>query len=87
MTCNCKSVCRIPDIETMNRKYPMPDHAPMCNEYKAVRFVRLTYDGVNCLMTPDDALDAEKYGDTVYEKEDVFITQDQFDKLPEFHGF
>lgn len=39
MTCNCKSVCRIPDIETMDGKYPMPDHAPMCNEHRPIRRV------------------------------------------------
>jgi hypothetical protein len=77
----------LPDIETENGKYPMPEHAPMCNEHQKIKFVRLTYDGISCLMTPDDALDLEKDGDTKYEKSDVFITQDQFDNLPEFAGY
>jgi hypothetical protein len=87
MTCNCMTVCRIPEIETQDGKYPMPNHAPMCNEYKPIRFVRVSLSRASFIATPDDAEDFISDGDTIYEKNDVYLTQDQFDKIAEFSGF
>ena len=85
--CNCSTVCRLLDIETSNGRWPMPRHAPMCDDYKTERFVRLIYDGSWCVMTPDDAADTIKESADTYHTEDVHLTQDQFDALPEFSGF
>ncbi|MDP3219197.1 MAG: hypothetical protein Q8S73_34180 [Deltaproteobacteria bacterium] len=51
--------------------------------------MKLKYDGSWCLMEPDDANDTidDAPGDVVYETEDVFLTRDQFERLPEFAGF
>ena len=85
--CNCIAVCRLPDIETNNGQWTMPRHAPMCEDYKIERFVRLIYDGNWCVMTPDDAADTIADSNDEYQIEDVFLTPDQFDALPEFSGF
>ena len=88
--CNCQTACRIPDIETDNSRWPVPRHAPMCEDYKTERFVRLVYDGSWCVMEPDDAKDMIADGiaeGEEYQAEDVFLTRDQFGALPEFSGF
>lgn len=87
--CNCATVCRVPDVETSDGRWPMPAHSPACEDFKQERFVRLKYDGSWCVMEPDDAQDT--IGDAPigveYEVEDVFLTRDQFEALPEFAGF
>lgn len=85
--CNCATVCRIPDIETDNGRWPMPRHAPMCEDYKTERFVRVMYDGSWCVMEPDDAEDMIAESGEEYQTEDVFLTRDQFERMPEFQGF
>lgn len=85
--CTCLTMCRDPAIETLGGKYPMPTHHANCKAYKSVKFVSLTYDGHSCVMTPQDAIDTENDGDTVYEKVEIYLTQDQFDNMKEFTGF
>lgn len=85
--CNCATMCRIPDIEAENGRWPIPRHAPFCNEYKEERFVRQTYDGAWCILEPGDAEDMVANSSEEYQTEDVFLTRDQFDALPEFSGF
>ena len=88
MNCECFSWARIPE-EKNGGKYPMSLHAPHCKNYKEERFVRISFDGSHCLLTPNEAKayleDCED--PNVYEVSDVFITQDQFENLAEFTGF
>ena len=80
--CECATWARIP-----RDNFPPANHHYDCKEYKAERFVRVIYDGNNCIMEPDDAADMIADGDGGYQTEDVFMSRDQFDKLPEFDGF
>ena len=84
--CNCVTMCRVPDIETDDGRWPMPRHAPRCEDYREERFVRVTYDGSWCILEPSDAEDMIADGGD-YKTEDVYLTRDQFDALPEFTGF
>lgn len=85
--CNCLTMCRIPDIETDNGRWPMPRHSPACEDYKPERFVRVAHGGSGCVMEPDGVADMIADGGEEYETEDVFLTRDQYDALPEFDGF
>lgn len=85
--CNCISMVRVPDVETHDGRYPMPKHAKDCEDFKQVRFVRLKHDSATCLMEVNEAKDLQEFGAVVYEAEDVLLTRDQFDKMPEYAGF
>lgn len=85
--CNCGTWARLPYIGTYDGKYPPPLHHPDCEDYKAERFVRVMYDGSWCVMEPDDAADMTADSEGGYQTEDVFITRDQFERMPEFNGF
>lgn len=90
--CNCKSMVRIPDSETMNGKYPMPVHSPACEDFTQEEFTRLEYDGTYCIMEPHEAkamiADENCSEDgVVYDVSTVLLTRDQFDNLKEFEGF
>lgn len=78
--------------ETQGGKYPASEHAPGCDEYKTERFVRVGLYGSWCLMEPDAAIvmmDEVKYNDDAedYIYEEVYLTRDQYEALPEFEGF
>lgn len=90
--CNCSAMVRIPDQETNNGRWPMPLHHPKCEDYKTERFVRVGLDGQWCVMEPGDAIDFMddvKYDDDAerYIYEDIYITRDQYNSLPEMEGF
>jgi hypothetical protein len=87
MVCSCINMCRVPEVETQGGKFPMPEHHTNCQHYHPILFFRLIYDGQSCIMTPQDAADLENDGDSKYSREDVYISQDQFDNLKEFTGF
>lgn len=58
------------------------------NERK--RFVRITYDGSHLVVTPKDV--QEHVGDGnlpegEYKLTDVYLSEQEFEKLPEFDGF
>jgi hypothetical protein len=89
--CNCQNVCRTWE-ETKGGKYPPSEHAPMCEDYKLIHYKRIIYDGVSMICDFDhamDFMDSVKYDEDaeLYEYEDVYLTQDQYDKLEEFKGF
>lgn len=51
-------------------------------------FVRLEYDNQSVTMHPSEALDwLSDSEDATYHMMDVWMTQAQFEKLPEFEGF
>jgi hypothetical protein len=56
-----------------------------------VRYVRVVRDGGTCVMTPLEADDykqtAEHYEDGGYEYVDVYLSEQEFDNLPEFGGW
>lgn len=84
--CNCSTHAR--DLsETQGGKYPAANHAPTCEDYKKECYIRVEHDGSWCLMEPHDAADMIFGADEEYSVEAVYITRDQFEKLPEFEGF
>ena len=90
--CNCVNARRIPDIETENGRWPMPDHLESCPQYKRIRYVRVKFDSSWFVMDAGDEADYRKdinlYGDPdEYKYENIYLTKDQFEKLPEFQGF
>ncbi len=52
-------------------------------------YLKLSIDGVSCIMTPADACDTIQDADDpkVYKVEPVWMTPLQFDRLPEFMGW
>jgi hypothetical protein len=85
--CNCGTWARLPHQGTHDYKYPPPDHHPDCEDFKTERFLRVEYDGSWCVMEPMEASDLIGSGNGEYTTEQVFLTRDQFEKLPEFAGF
>ena len=90
MMCNCLSHCRLHE-ETIGGSLPSSEHAPSCEDYKKERFcrVRLKSLGSSFVDTPERVnLFIEVEGNPhEYEVSDIFMTQDQFDRLKEFSGF
>lgn len=85
--CNCRTMVRLPDIETQDGRYPMPEHAPNCEDFKLHTFARVTLDGVSCVMKKEEAQRMTFDDDSEYEITDIFLTQDQFDNMEDFGGF
>jgi hypothetical protein len=53
-----------------------------------VRYVRVIHDGTTCVVRPGDVadmIDSECPDD--YRTEDVYLSKEEFDALPEFDGF
>ena len=78
--------------ETKGGKYPASDHSPGCSNFNLVKFHRLKISGNWLIDTPKNIKSIVKsfndnFEDVDYSVEDVFLTQDQFEKLPEFEGF
>jgi hypothetical protein len=53
-----------------------------------VRYVRVIHEGTTCVVLPGDVadmVDSERPDD--YRTEDVYLSKEEFDALPEFDGF
>jgi hypothetical protein len=60
----------------------------MASRRDKIRFVRLEYDGARFVVPPDEAqiiLDTDAPAE--YKVTPVWMTQAEFDALPEFQGF
>ncbi len=79
--CNCLTWCRVP-----TDKYPMSNHHPNCEDYVAEEFARVEHDGTACVVELHEAFDLMGEGDQ-YTITSVWLTRDQFERLPEFAGF
>ncbi len=85
----CASHCR-DFIETQNGIYPASDHSPSCKNFKLIRFSGIFCMGAKIIDTPENTKKLAKSLDDDLEEyriKDVFLTQDQFDKMQEFEGF
>lgn len=53
------------------------------------RFVRLSYDGSSCICRPEEVDDMMRDADDPdgYTREDVWMSEAAFNKLPDFAGF
>lgn len=85
--CNCQTMAR--DLsETMGGKYPASLHAPLCEDYQQVPFTRIEVDGSGGIVPESEAAEViAGLGDEEYSISTVYLTQDQFDRLPESAGF
>lgn len=53
-----------------------------------VRYVRVIHDGTTCVVSPGDVADLVDPGrPDDYRIEDVYLSKEEFDALPEFNGF
>lgn len=50
------------------------------------RYVRITYDGIGCISEPED-VDAMTDGEAGYVLEDVYLSEQEYEALPEFSGW
>lgn len=51
------------------------------------RFVKLSYNGSYCIFPPDEIPEWPEDDDAVPTMEDIWLTQDEYDALPEFGGW
>lgn len=79
--------------ETKNGKIPASNHSPSCENYKPIKFLNLFFKNLEDGYTiPPDQLyiSTEEMlpEDTASLRvTEVFMTQDQYDRLDEFQGF
>jgi len=85
MTCRCLGFCWVPEI--FDHKYPRPRHHPNCEEYKTETFTVVEFDGVRCVMQPNEAKQMIEESEDEYVVSSVELTRDQFDNMEEFEGF
>ena len=87
MACNCRTFVRDADVENRGNKYPLAEHHPNCDEYKLEAFAKVTHDGTSCIMQINEAVAMVAESQEAYEMCNVYLTRDQFERLPEFTGF
>lgn len=87
MTCNCRTFVRDAQVENKGQKLPMSEHHPNCNEYKLEAYAKVTHDGTSCIMQINEAVAMVAESQEAYEMCNVYMTRDQFEKLPEFEGY
>jgi len=87
--CNCMTRCRLSVfVKIDGREYPAPTHFEGCQLHKKERFIRMEIGGASCVMTPIEAQEwADNSEDGDCDFKEIFLTQDQFDAMPEFQGF
>ncbi|MFM5853105.1 hypothetical protein ACET6I_18290 [Aeromonas veronii] len=83
--CNCQTMAR--DLsETLGGRFPPSIHAPRCEDFKQLEFSCVKFDE-GSFIVPADELDVVLDNiDGPRQVESVMLTQDQFDKLPEYDG-
>lgn len=83
--CNCQTMAR--DLsETLGGRFPPSTHAPRCEDFTQNRYSVITFDS-GCFIVPADEEDCVCENiDGPRHVEHVMLTQDQFDKLPEYDG-
>ena len=79
--------------ETKGGKIPASNHSPACENYKPIKFLNLYFENLEDGFTIElkdlySMMETFLPEDIVSVKiEQVFMTQDQYEKLPEFQGF
>jgi hypothetical protein len=65
----------------------LPDGVPFDKDGNPrKRYVRITYDGLTCVSEPQDVDDMTE-GDPDYKLEDVMLSEQEYEALPEFEGW
>ena len=83
--CNCQVMAR--DLsETQFGRFPPSLHAPRCEDFKLLEFTNIKFDHSSFIVPSDERACVLENIDGPYQVETVMLTQDQFDKLPEWEG-
>lgn len=83
--CNCQMMAR--DLsETQDGRFPPSLHAPRCEDFKQLEFARIRFDSASFIVPADGRDGVLENIDGPHHVETVMLTQDQFDKLPEWEG-
>lgn len=83
--CNCQDMAR--DLsETQDGRWPRSLHAPRCEDFKQLDFACIKFDNVSFIVPADERDGVIENIDGPHQVETVMLTQDQFDKLPEWDG-
>lgn len=91
--CNCKTICWDIGEITENGRFPVPNHHPVCEDYQAIEYTRISFqDGGSFICEKQDGDDymeevKENEEEYIYTSESVYLTRDQYEKIPEFDGF
>lgn len=84
--CNCVGMARTFE-ETKNGAFPAANHSPACEDFKQWRYIKLSNDdGQSFIDTPQNVEDFLASDEGSWQQEDVYLTVDQFENLPEFQG-
>lgn len=85
MMCNCQTMAR--DLsETYEGRFPPSIHAPKCEDFKQTNFARVISDGAVFIVSAPELGGVLDNITGQYQVETVALTQDQFDRLPEYDG-
>lgn len=83
--CNCQTMAR--DLsETLGGRFPPSIHAPKCEDFKQLEFACIKFDNASFIVPTDERDGVLENIDGPHHVETVMLTQDQFDKLPEWEG-
>lgn len=83
--CNCQTMSR--DLsETQDGRFPPSLHAPRCEDFKLLEFSCIKFDNASFIVPADERDGVLENIDGQRQVETVMLTQDQFDKLPEYDG-
>ncbi|BEE05672.1 hypothetical protein [Aeromonas veronii] len=83
--CNCQTMAR--DLsETLGGRFPPSAHAPKCEDFKQLEFACIKFDNSSFIVPADECDGVLENIDGPHQVEIVMLTQDQFDKLPEWEG-
>lgn len=83
--CNCQDMAR--DLsETQGGRFPPSTHAPNCENFKPLEFASIKFDNASFIVPADERDGVLENIDGPSQVETVMLTQDQFDKLPEWEG-
>ncbi len=90
--CNCANLCRPNGMWENDAQgvgcWPAPTHVEGCALHHKELFKVVTYDGTSVTVPASEVdeiiLGAEGFD---YRVEQVWLTRDQFDAMPEFGGF
>lgn len=73
--------------ETQDGKYPPSNHAPGCEEFKQLKYLRLVIDNSAAIFEESEGLAIINDSHDSYEVSEIMLTADQFERLPEFKGW
>ena len=84
--CDCQQMVRTFE-ETQGGIYPPSNHAPSCQDYMQIKYLRLVIDNTAAIFEESEGLAIISESQDSYEVSEIMLTADQFERLPEFKGW